>query len=679
MLRYLAKVIVNGNPDVKFIDLDRHQHWRKPVVPPMDDRQDRPRSHRSVLLEKGPEAFAQYVRSEQKVFFTDTTFRDAHQSLLATRMRTYDMVKVARSFNHHHGPDLFSMEVWGGATFDVALRFLKESPWHRLQLLREALPDVCLQMLLRGSNAVGYAAYPDNLIIRFVEEAAETGIDVFRIFDSLNWVEAMKTSITAVRERTNAVAEACLCYSGDITDPSRTKFTLPYYVELAKKLEDAGAHFLCIKDMAGLLKPVAATELIGALKQAVDLPIHLHTHDTSSIQAATYMKAIEAGVDIIDLAMASMSGLTSQPNFNSVLAMLDGNERQPAMDQHSLNAFSNYWESVREYYYPFETELRAGTAEVYEHEIPGGQYSNLRPQARGLGLEDQFETIKKNYRAANQLMGDLIKVTPSSKVVGDLAMFMTANQLTAEEVLEKGASLAFPDSVKALMRGDLGQIEGGFPPAFQRLVLKGEAAYTDRPNAHLEPIDFSAEFAEFQAKYGKYYELKDFLSYKLYPRVFDDFHEHSSKYGEVRSLPTSAFFYGLEPNDEILVEIETGKMVTIKYINKSEPNEQGHRLVMFRLNGQTRTVEVRDEHLNIEVVQNRKAAAEGEVGAPLQGKLSKILVAEGDAVQADDPLFVIEAMKMESTITAPAAGIVKKIHLAVKSLVEQDDLVVELG
>ncbi|MCB0705906.1 MAG: pyruvate carboxylase [Saprospiraceae bacterium] len=678
MLRYLANVIVNGNPDVKFIDKRRHEYWRQPVVPPPMATPKKTGGYRKILLEQGPEALASHVRQEKRVLFTDTTFRDAHQSLLATRMRTYDMMQVAQRFNEAHGAELFSMEVWGGATFDVALRFLKESPWVRLKLLREALPDVCLQMLLRGSNAVGYTAYPDNLVVKFVEEAAESGIDIFRIFDSLNWVKAMETSIRAVRERTGAVAEACICYTGDITDPSRTKFDLPYYVDLAKRLEDAGAHFLAIKDMAGLLKPQAATDLIGALQDAIKLPIHLHTHDTSSVQSATYLKAVEAGVDVIDLALASMSGLTSQPNLNSVLAMLGGNPRQPEMNQHSLNAFSNYWEAVREYYYPFETELRAGTAEVYENEIPGGQYSNLRPQARGLGLEDQFETIKSNYIDANLLLGDLIKVTPSSKVVGDLAMFMTANKLSSADVLEKGNSLAFPDSVKSLMRGDLGQIDGGFPPEIQRMILKGEEPYTERPNEHMDPVDFDTEFPAFLKEFGAFYQFKDFLSYKFYPQVFRDFHDHFQKNGVVGNLPSPAFFFGMEPNEEILVELEAGKTITIKFINKSEPNDQGHRLVFFKLNGQTRAMEVRDENLKIEIIQNRKAKEANEIGAPLQGKLSKILVEEGDVVKLNSPLFVIEAMKMESTITSPGAGTVRKIHLNANSLVEQDDLVVEL-
>ncbi|MGB1120786.1 MAG: pyruvate carboxylase, partial [Saprospiraceae bacterium] len=515
-LRYLAEVIVNGNKDVKFVDKDRT--FRTPERPSRRGK-SYSKGTKDLLTELGADGFAKWLKNEKKIQYTDTTMRDAHQSLLATRMRTKDMIEVAESYAKNH-PNIFSMEVWGGATFDVAMRFLKEDPWQRLALLREKMPNVLLQMLLRGSNAVGYAAYPDNLVVKFIEKAAETGIDVFRIFDSLNWVEAMKVSIKTVRENTNSLAEACLCYTGDITDKSRTKYTLQYYIDLAKRLEDAGAHIIGIKDMAGLLKPQAAEILIPALREAVDLPLHLHTHDTSSIQIATYMKAIEAGVDVIDLAIASMSGLTAQPNFNSCVAMMKGHERENPMDLQSLNEFSNYWEAVRQYYYPFETELRSGSADVYLHEIPGGQYSNLRPQARGLGLEDQFETIKQNYRIVNDMFGDLVKVTPSSKVVGDMAMFMTANGLTKEDVMQRGENLAFPDSVKALFRGDLGQPEGGFPKELQKIILKDEKPYTDRPNAHLAPIDFEKEMVEFRTEFGQYVNELDLLSYKLYPKVF---------------------------------------------------------------------------------------------------------------------------------------------------------------
>ncbi|MEO0875222.1 MAG: biotin/lipoyl-containing protein, partial [Bacteroidota bacterium] len=434
-----------------------------------------------------------------------------------------------------------------------------------------------------------------------------------------------------------------------------------------------------IKDMAGLLKPLAAELLVSKLKETVDTPIHLHTHNTSGIQSATYLRAIDAGVDVVDVALSALSGLTSQPSFNSIAAMMQGHKREKKINLPSLNEFSSYWEAVRSYYYPFETELRAGTASVYEHEIPGGQYSNLRPQARGLGLEEQFETIKANYKAANELFGGLIKVTPSSKVVGDMAMFMTSNSLSKEDVLEKGHQLAFPDSVKALMRGDLGQIEGGFPKKIQELVLKGEKPYTERPNAHLAPVDFDKELATFQEEFGADLGMRDLLAYLLYPKVYLNYHAFREQYGEVSNLPTPAFFYGLKPNEEIMVEIGAGKNILIKYLNSTVADEQGNRLVFFTLNGQTRSVQVRDLNEKVESVLHQKASGDKEIGVPLQGNLSKILVEEGQEIEVNTPLFVIEAMKMESTITAPVAGVVKKIHLKEKTLVEQDDLVVELA
>jgi len=677
MLRYLADVIVNGNPDVKHRDPRRA--FLSAVVPPFDRHADFPKGSRNRLQELGREGFINWLKTENTIQYTDTTFRDAHQSLLATRVRTFDMLAVAESFSRHHGGEVFSMEVWGGATFDVSLRFLKEDPWERLRQLRKAIPNVLFQMLLRGSNGVGYKAYPDNLIVKFIEEAAVTGIDLFRIFDSLNWVDNMTTSIRAVRERTESLAEACICYTGDVINPHNGKYDIAYYLDLAKRLEDAGAHLIAIKDMAGLLKPLAAEMLISRLKETVNLPIHLHTHDTSSIQAATYLRAVEAGVDVIDVALGALSGLTSQPNFNSVVAMLQGHRREQPIDLPTLNAFSNYWETVRNYYYPFETELRAGTAEVYMHEIPGGQYSNLRPQARALGLEGQFDLVKANYRIANELFGDLVKVTPSSKVVGDMALFMTANGLSREDVLDPKGTLAFPDSVKALMRGDLGQTPGGFPAALQNIILKGEKPYTERPNAHLEPIDMEADMAAFNQEFSGKPTVTDWLSYQMYPKVYSDYYAFWQNYGEVGTLPTPAFFYGLKPNEEIMVKIGKGKLILIKYLNMTEPDEAGNRLVFFSLNGQTRSVQLRDRKLNIEVVAHQKATQPNEVGAPLQGNLSKIFVKEGDTVALDAPLFIIEAMKMESTITAPMAGVVKRIHLHEKTLVDQQDLVVELA
>ncbi|MEM9823434.1 MAG: pyruvate carboxylase, partial [Bacteroidota bacterium] len=676
MLRYLAEVIVNGNSDVKFVD--ESKVFDMATVPTFPATEAMPKGKKQMLDDLGAVKFAEWLKDQKSIQYTDTTFRDAHQSLLATRVRTHDLLKVAQSYAFHHADSIFSMEVWGGATFDVALRFLKECPWMRLELLRKAMPNMLLQMLLRGSNAVGYKAYPDNLIERFITEAWSTGVDVFRIFDSLNWVEGMKKSIHTVRQETGGLAEACICYTGDIQAAHQGKFNLQYFLDLARRLEDEGAHMIGIKDMAGLLKPYAAEELIHRLKECINIPLHLHTHDTSSIQSATYLKAIEAGVDVIDVALSSMSGLTSQPNFNSIVAMMQGHQRELPIDLPSLNAYANFWETTRSYYYPFETELKAGTAEVYQHEIPGGQYSNLRPQARGLGLEDQFETVKKNYRKVNDLLGGIVKVTPSSKVVGDMALFMTANQLSEKDILEKGDTLAFPDSMKALMRGDLGQIEGGFPAEFQGMVLKGESAYTNRPNAHLEPVDFDQEYAAFQKAFGQYVHFQDFLSYKLYPKVFAQYQEHYDRFGTVRNLPSPAFFYGLQANEEILVEIDQGKRILIRFLNKSAADEMGNRTVLFKLNGQTRSIEVRDRSVESKVVLHKKVEKEQDIGAPLQGSLSKILVQEGDQVELNTPLFIIEAMKMESTITSPMAGKVARVYLSEKTLVEQDDVVIEL-
>ncbi|MEM6628209.1 MAG: pyruvate carboxylase [Bacteroidota bacterium] len=674
-LRYLADLVVNGNPHVKSYDPDKK--FRSPKIPIQDGELPFPTGTKNQLEELGRENFLQYIKETKPIFYTDTTYRDAHQSLLATRMRTQDMMKVASAYAKAH-PQIFSLEVWGGATFDVCLRFLHESPWERLAVLREAVPNILFQMLLRGSNAVGYKGYPDNLIVKFIEKAWETGVDVFRIFDSLNWIEAMKVSIHTVRERTNGIAEACICYTGDISDPSKEKYTLQYYLDLAKQLEDAGAHMLGIKDMAGLLKPYSANLLVSELKKVIDIPIHLHTHDTSSIQAATYLQAIEAGVDVVDVAISSMSGLTAQPSFNSLVAAMQGHERERPMDLDSLNEFANYWEVVRTYYYPFESELRSGTAEVYNHEIPGGQYSNLLPQARSLGLEGQFEEVKKMYAEVNQLFGDLVKVTPSSKVVGDMALFMVSNGITTQEIFDKGDQISFPNSVKNLFRGDLGQPYQGFPEKLQEIILRGESPYTDRPNAHLDPIDFEIGFKAFQQKFDSYLTELDYISWLLYPEVFEAYYAFRETYGDVGKIPTLAFFYPIRNNEEILVELEKGKSLLIEYMYKTEPNDNGTCTVFFKLNGQTRAVETRDRSQQISKNKNRKAEKPHEIGSPLQGRLSKIFVKAGDIVKKDDPLFVIEAMKMESTIASTEEGEVLAIHLTERSLVEPEDLVVEL-
>ncbi len=673
-LKYIGEVSINGNPDVK--GKNENKKFRTPIPPLIGKDASVPGGTRDLLKDLGREKFIQQLKKDPKVHFTDTTMRDAHQSLLATRFRTRDMLEVARSYAVEN-PEVFSLEMWGGATFDVSMRFLKESPWKRLMLLRDAIPNILFQMLLRGSNAVGYTAYPDNLIEKFIETSAEKGMDIFRIFDSLNWVENMKCSIKAVRERTESLAEACICYTGEILDDKQKKYTVQYYLDMARKLEDLGAHILAIKDMAGLLKPYSAELLISELKKAVDLPIHLHTHDTSSIQSAMYMKAIEAGVDIVDVSLASVSGLTSQPNFNSLVASLEYHERGRKMNLKSLNEHSNYYEGVRSYYYPFESGLKAGTAEVYEHEIPGGQYSNLRPQAIALGLEEKFEAIKKNYAAVNQLFGDIVKVTPSSKVVGDMAMYMTANDLTSEDVLSKGESLSFPESVVGLFRGNLGFPEGGFPAELSKIILKKGTPLKGRANDGMKPVDFEGEFDSFRKEFPNS-EFEDFLSYKLYPEVFKDYYEHLQLFDEISQLPTPVFFYGMKPGEEILVEIGKGKTIIIEMIVITEPEENGMRMVAFRLNGQTRRISIRDKSVTVQKVSNRKVENELEIGAPLQGKIADILVKEGDKVSQDDILFVIEAMKMETSVASPVSGKVKKIHLNAGQLVEQEDLIVEL-
>lgn len=673
LLKYLAELKVNGHPDVKAFDLNKQ--FRKPHVPHIDSTAPFPKGTKDLLTELGREKFVDFIKNEKKILYTDTTLRDAHQSLFATRLRNHDILKVvegmARSF-----PELFSLEVWGGATFDVTMRFLHEDPWERLRMIREAAPNILLQMLFRGSNAVGYAAYPDNVLDKFIEKSAKNGIDVFRIFDSLNWLEGMTHSISAVRNNTDSLAEACICYTGDILNPNRQKFNLQYYVDLACQLEDAGAHMLAIKDMAGLLKPYAAEVLITELKKKINLPIHLHTHDTSSIQPATYMKAIEAGVDVVDVALASMSGLTSQPNFNSLVAAFQGHERENPMNLKALNEYSNYFEVVREYYYPFESELKAGTAEVYDHEIPGGQYSNLLPQARGLGLEDKFETIKENYVVVNELFGDIVKVTPSSKVVGDMALFMTSNNLSKEDVFAKGENLAFPESVKQLFKGDLGQPFGGFPKELQKLILKDVVPYTEKPNAHIPSLNWDEGLASFRNKFDQSLTEEDFLSYIMFPKVFEDFYKFRKHFGHVEKLPTPSFYYPMKPNEEILVNLEEGKNLLIRFRYMGEPNDEGFREIFFQINGQTRNIVVKDNSIQSSKVAHAKISGPNDVGAPLQGKLVKIMVNEGDEIKKGQALFVIEAMKMESTINSPVNGKVSKVALHENSMVEQDDLVI---
>ena len=681
LLEFLGEIIVNGNPDVKKID--KGHVFSKPKVPSFPKMEGYPKGTKDLLTELGPDQFSQWLKNEKKVHFTDTTMRDAHQSLLATRMRTIDMLKVAEGYAKNH-PEVFSMEVWGGATFDVCLRFLQENPWERLELLRKAMPNVLLQMLIRGSNGVGYTAYPDNLIERFVEESWKSGVDVFRIFDSLNWMKSIAPCIEYVRTNTGGLAEGSICYTGDILDPSKSKYDLKYYVQLAKDIENAGAHILGVKDMAGLLKPYAAYELISALKSEINIPIHLHTHDTSSTQAAMYLKAIEAGVDVVDVALGGLSGLTSQPNFNSVVEMLRFQERENRFNTDKLAEYSNYWETVRNYYYTFESGLKSGTGEVYKHEIPGGQYSNLKGQAIALGLEDKFPEVTKMYGEVNTLFGDIVKVTPSSKVVGDMAQYMIANNLTVADILEKGDTISFPQSVIGFFKGDLGQPEGGFPKELQKMILKDQQPYTDRPNAHLEAIDFEVEFEDFKSQFsagmGRELLITDFLSYKLYPKVFTDAYNNHLKYGNVMNIPTKNFLYGMEVGEEIIVELDRGKNILVSLMLKGEADDSGNVSIFFKVNGQLRNVIIKDRSVKVNIVENVKADPNDvkQIGAPLQGMLSNVLVKKNEEVKKNQPLFVIEAMKMETTVTATQEGIVDKIQLNGGTLVNSEDLVIVL-
>ncbi|MBW7867589.1 MAG: pyruvate carboxylase [Brumimicrobium sp.] len=674
LLKYLGDVAVNGNPDVKIINPT--VVFEKPVVPSFNHYDPYPKGTKDLLTELGPDEFSKWLKKEKKIHYTDTTFRDAHQSLLTTRMRTYDMLKVAEGYVKNN-PELFSMEVWGGATFDVCMRFLNESPWKRLQDIRQAIPNILLQMLIRSSNGVGYSSYPDNLIEKFIEKSWQNGVDVFRIFDSLNWMGNIAPSIEMVRKRTNGLAEASLCYTGDILDPSKKTYTLKYYIQLAKDIENAGAHILGIKDMSGLLKPYAAKELVSALKDAVKIPIHLHTHDTSSLQSAMYLQAIEAGVDVVDCALGALSGNTSQPNLNAIAEMMRFHKRENPMNIESLNQYSNYWEKTREYYYPFESDMKAGSAEVFRHEIPGGQYTNLKSQSVALGLNDKFEDIKKTYAEVNEMFGDIVKVTPSSKVVGDMALFMVTNGYTKDDVYAKGHEISFPDSVKQFFKGDLGQPAHGFPEKLQEIILKDEKPFTKRASELLPPIDFEKEFKVFQKEFGTDLTFEDFLSYKFYPKVFADYLTFYRQYGDVSVVPTPNFFFGMKLEEEITVEIARGKTLLVKLLSIGPADDKGSRRVFFQLNGQMRNIRIQDKSVKVESKENKKIdkSDDKQIGAPLQGLLSQVLVKKGEKVAQNQPLFIVEAMKMETTIVAPKEMKISHIELTGGARVNTDDLV----
>ncbi|QIZ67203.1 pyruvate carboxylase [Geobacillus subterraneus] len=676
MLTYIGTVTVNGFPG---IGKKKKPVFDKPRLPKLSEAEPIPAGTKQILDERGPEGLVRWIQEQPRVLLTDTTFRDAHQSLLATRVRTVDLVRAAEP-TARLLPNLFSLEMWGGATFDVAYRFLKEDPWDRLLKLRERIPNVLFQMLLRSANAVGYKNYPDNVIREFVNKSAQAGIDVFRIFDSLNWVKGMTVAIDAVRQ-SGKIAEAAICYTGDILDPSRPKYNLDYYKTLAKELEQAGAHILAIKDMAGLLKPQAAHVLISALKETVDIPIHLHTHDTSGNGIYTYAKAIEAGVDIVDVAISSMAGLTSQPSANTLYYALEGTERAPEVDIYGLEQLARYWEDVRKFYQEFESGMNAPHTEVYMHEMPGGQYSNLQQQAKAVGLGDRWDEVKEMYRRVNDLFGDIVKVTPSSKVVGDMALYMVQNNLTEQDIFERGETLNFPDSVVELFEGYLGQPHGGFPKELQRIILKGREPITVRPGELLEPVDFEQIKRELYDKLSR--EVTDFdaIAYALYPKVFLEYAETVEKYGDVSVLDTPTFLYGMRLGEEIEVEIERGKTLIVKLVSIGQPQADGTRVVYFELNGQPREVVIRDESIKAAVVERIKAdrTNPNHIAATMPGTVVKVLVEKGEKVDKGDHLMVTEAMKMETTVQAPFAGVVKDIYVKSGDAIQAGDLLIELS
>jgi pyruvate carboxylase len=676
LLTYLADVVVNGNPEVA--SKTTPVLLRDAPVPQVRSGKP-PEGTRQLLHQLGPEGFADWTHRQSKLLITDTTFRDAHQSLMATRVRSYDMLRIAE-FVAKELPELFSLEVWGGATFDVAMRFLLEDPWKRLQDLRGKIPNICFQMLLRASNAVGYTAYPDNVVEAFIEEAAAQGIDIFRIFDSLNWMPNMQLAVEAT-VKTGALCEAAICYTGDILDPSREKYSLSYYVRLAKELQRMGTHILGIKDMAGLLRPYAAYKLVKTLREEVGLPIHLHTHDTSGINAATILKAAEAGVDVADAAISSMSGTTSQPNLNSVVAALAHTERDTGLNFDALNRCSDYWETVRSYYLPFDNAPKSGTADVYIHEIPGGQYTNLKEQANAMGLGARWPEIGRTYADVNLALGDIVKVTPSSKAVGDLALYLISRDMTVKDLesLTPDHHLTFPDSVVEMFMGSLGQPEGGWPRKLQKIILRGRKPNEGRPGERLAPADLEQAAVEMAEKAGSS-SRTDLMSYLMYPDVFVKFAAARAQYGELEVLPTAQFFYGLRETEEITVELEPGKTLIIRLLTQGEPRPDGMRTVFFELNGQPREVEVRDKSLKEAANIRPKAdpAKPGEVGAPIPGAITVLHVSVGQGVKKADRLLAMDAMKMQTTIYAPVSGTVKEITVSPGVTVDSRDLLLTI-
>ncbi len=674
LLTYIADMSING--------VDGVPKKQKPIftplhIPETNPLEEIPAGTKQLLDQHGPEYVANWLKEQDKVLLTDTTFRDAHQSLLATRVRTKDLERIADP-TARLLPELFSVEMWGGATFDVAYRFLREDPWGRLLTLREKIPNVLFQMLLRAGNAVGYKNYPDNVIEKFVKESADAGIDVFRIFDSLNWLEGIQPAIEAVRNN-NKIAEASICYTGNILDKGRQKYDLSYYINLAKELETSGAHILGIKDMAGLLKPEAAYQLITNLKETVNIPIHLHTHDTSGNGAFMYARAIKAGVDVVDVATGSMAGSTSQPSAQSLYHALEGTVKQPDINVENYEELSKYWEGVRHYYEDFESGMKSPHSEVYFHEMPGGQYSNLQQQAKAVGLEERWEEVKVMYRAVNDMFGDIVKVTPSSKIIGDMALFMVQNNLDEKDIYERGEFMDFPASVIEFFQGDIGQPYGGFPEKLQNIILKGRDKIEVRPGVLLDPVDFKQLRDELYKKLGREVTSFDVVAYALYPDVFMSYHNFATQFADVSVLDTPTYLYGMRLGEEIEVEIEQGKTLFIRLASISEPRSDGTRVIYFELNGQSREIIMKDKNIQSDIIELPKADEEDpkQIGATMPGTVIKMLCNEGDKVEKGDYLLITEAMKMETTIQAPFKGVIKRIYVKDGAAISVNDLLVE--
>lgn len=673
IIEFIGDRIVNSQKGEK-------PHYENRVLPKLD--QSKPvYGARDEFLKLGAEGFMQKILKEDKLYVTDTTMRDAQQSLMATRMRSKDLCGAAYATNAYM-QNAFSVEAWGGATYDTAYRFLKESPWKRLELLRERMPNTLIQMLLRASNAVGYSNYPDNVVQEFIKISAAHGIDVFRIFDSLNWVENMKMPIEEAL-KTGKIVEGTICYTGDITSPTETKYTLDYYVKMALELESLGCHSIAIKDMAALLKPRAAKELVTALKQELHVPLHLHTHDSTGNGVSTVLMAAEAGVDIVDLAIESMSSMTSQPSMNAVVEALRGSKRDTGLDFEELDELSRYYGRIRKVYEQFESDMKAPNAEIYKYEIPGGQYSNLLAQVTSMGSADEFESIKALYKDANDLLGNIVKVTPTSKAVGDLAIFMFKNGLTKENILTAGAGLSYPDSVVSYFQGMMGQPYGGFPKELQKIVLKDIEPLTDRPGKSLPPVDFEAIKKHLIEKYNYGDKSKEVMnqkaiSYALYPKVYEDYCEHFQMYNDVTRLESHVYFYGLRKGEETYLNIGEGKQLLIKYLEEGEPDENGIRTLTFQVNGMLRTVKIQDKNLEIKADRKLKADKTNpqHLGSSIPGTVGKVLVKEGDAVTENMPLLTVEAMKMETTVVSKITGTVDKIYVQQGDTVSQDDLLI---